>query len=89
MEPESWASASGVLSLGALGVRVVLIVSLSAMLFMFPFENSSVSSFIPDDRNCASGAMVKAASGVASLLRVAGRSVASFTTPLFVSLGFF
>ena len=67
------------------------IVSLSAMLFMFPFKNSSVFSFSPDDRKWASGAMAvavvaaatRAAAGktsakVDSLLRVTGWLVALF-----------
>ena len=32
----------------------------SDMFFMFPFEISSVSRIIPDDRKCASGAMMEA-----------------------------
>ena len=55
----------------------------SAMFFIFPFKNSLVSSFSPDDREWASGAMSAAlatgaatkktaASGVASLSRVTG-----------------
>ena len=50
METESWAAVLGVSASGESGAGVVLIVSLSDMLFMFPFENISVSSFIPDDR---------------------------------------
>ena len=61
MEPESWYSASGVSDSCALGEGVVSIVSLSAMLFMFPLENISVSSFSPNDRKWASGAMAEAA----------------------------
>ena len=61
----------GVSLSGALGSGVVLIVSLSAMLFMFPSKNSSVFSFIPDDRKWASGemsegAVVKVAEGAAT-----------------------
>ena len=52
--------------------------SLSAVLFLFPFENSPVSSFIPDDRKGASGAMAKAeeaevAAGVAATKTAASR----------------
>ena len=70
---------------GAFGSGVVSIVSLSSMLFMFPFENISVSIFSPDDRKKESGAMAEvaaaktAASGVVLLLRVTGWSVAYST----------
>ena len=46
---------------GTPGVEVDSIVSLSAIFFIFPFENSSVSSFSPDDRKWASGAILEAA----------------------------
>ena len=65
VDPESWVAALGVSALCLSGAGVVSIVSLSAMLFMFPFENITVSSFIPDDRKWASGAMVEAAAAVA------------------------
>ena len=72
------------------------------MLFMFLFQNISVSSFSPDDRKWASGAMAEvtaaveavaavaktAESGVDSLLRVAGRLVALFTSLSFIFLLF-
>ena len=101
MDPESWTSSSCVSSLGAPGTEVVLIVYLSAILFMLPFENSSVSNFIPDDRKWASGAMSEAkvatvamgtaaaktvAYGVDSFSRVTDFLVASFTASSFISL---
>ena len=72
--------------------------SLSAMLFMFPFKNIPVSSFRPDDRKWASGAMPEvaeavvlvavvaktAASELDSFSRVMGQLVASFTTSSFI-----
>ena len=61
MDAASWAAPSGVSASEALGSGLVSIVSLSAMFFIFPFENISVSSFSPDDRKWESGAMVKAA----------------------------
>ena len=69
---------------------------------MFPFENSSVSSFIPDNRKYASGAMKDSAaaatvpaesatektetSGVTSLSRGTGWLVAFFTVLSIISL---
>ena len=90
VESESWAQALGVSAYCDLGSGVVYIVSLSAILFMFPFENISVSSFSPYDRKWASGPMAKtvavvatgavgaktAAYGAASLSRVTGLLVA-------------
>ena len=102
VDPESWVAALGVSALCLSGAGVVSIVSLSAMLFMFPFENITVSSFIPDDRKWASGAIADAAaevvegvatkktaaSGVDSFLGVTGWLVASFASSLFISLLF-
>ena len=67
------------------------------MFFMFPFENFSVSSFSPDYRKWESGAIAvsvavgsavekMAASWVASLLSITGRSVASFVASSFMLL---
>ena len=52
--------ASGLSASGASGTGLVFIVSLSAMFSMFPFENISVSSFIPDDRKWALGEIMDA-----------------------------
>ena len=60
----SWATASGVSALGILGGGLVLIVSLSDILFMFLFKNISVSSFSPDNRKWASGTMSEATAEV-------------------------
>ena len=46
---------------------MVPIVSLSSMFSMFPFENSSVSSFFPDDRKWALGGMLGAAAAAAAV----------------------
>ena len=72
MEPASWALASGVSAPGVLGSGVVSIVSLSEIFFMFPFENISVSSFIPDDSKWVSGAVVEAAVATAEKRRRLG-----------------
>ena len=84
--------------LGALGEGVMSIVSLSAMLFMFDFGNSSVSRFSPYDSKWTSGAMSEmevavavavaavavAASGVDSLSRVVVFSVALCAASSFI-----
>ena len=80
----------------------MLIFSLSDIVFMLPFKNISVSTFSPDDRKWASGAMAEAetavttgaaaekttASGVDSLLRVKVQSILYFYLSLFISLIF-
>ena len=82
----------GVSVSGASRAGVVSIVSLSYMLFVFPFENSSVSSFIPDDSKWESGTMAEVAtektpvSGLDSLFRVTGWPVVSFAASLFILL---
>ena len=49
-EPAYWDAESGVSDPGESGAGLVPIVSLSTMLFMFSFKNTSVSSFSIDDR---------------------------------------
>ena len=75
-EPESWASTSGVSALGASGSGVVSIASLSAMFFMFVFENISVSSFSADDRKWVSGAMEEVATASAAAVAAVAALVA-------------
>ena len=60
MGSESWAAASKVSASGASEAGVVFIVPLLDMFFLFPFENNSVSSFIPNDRKWESGDMAEA-----------------------------
>ena len=100
MEPAYWEEYSGVSVSSALVAGVVSIVSLSAMLFIFPSGNISVSSFSLDDRKWASGKMAEAAAAVAegasaskiaaymvtSLSNVTVWSVAPFLALLFISL---
>ena len=101
MELEFWEASLGVSASGASGSGLVSMVSLSEMLFMFPFKNILVSSFSPDYRKWASGAMAKAEetsvaavelvvktveSRVPSLLMVMGRLVESFTALSFILL---
>ena len=74
MDPESWATVPGVSASGASGAGVVSIVSLSAMLFLFPFLNSLLYSFSPDGRKLASEAMAEASAASASTV-VAGTVV--------------
>ena len=63
--------------LGALGEGVMSIVSLSAMLFMFDFGNSSVSRFSPYDSKWTSGAMSEMEVAVAVAVAVAAVTVAA------------
>ena len=48
----------------------MLIASLSSMLFIFPLENISVSSFNPNDRKWASGSMAEAVETEAVVVEV-------------------
>ena len=65
----------GVSALVLLVEVVVLIVSLSSMFFMLPFENISVTSFSPDDRKWEFWEMAEA-KGAAAAAVAAGSMVA-------------
>ena len=54
VDPASLEKLSGVSASGVSGAGVLLIVPLSDI-FMFPFKNSYMYSFIPDTSKCASG----------------------------------
>ena len=53
--------------------------SLSAMLFIFPFKNRSVFSYIPYDRKRAPGAVAEAAAVAVAAVKMAAPGMDSFS----------
>ena len=88
----------GGISMAFFGGRVGFDCVLISNVIYIPFQNSPVSSFIPDNRKWASGAMrevaaaaavvVEEASGVDSLSGVTGWLVVPFAASLFILLIF-
>ena len=78
MEPAYWEEYSGVSVSSALVAGVVSIVSLSAMLFIFPSGNISVSSFSLDDSKCSPRAMVTTAAASVAAEVTAAKTLSSW-----------